>query len=69
MKPVWLGLLFAAFALIGFAPARDAGAQAACLQFPTWEDAQNAHLAAPWLGLDPDGNGLACDCLLYGLPC
>lgn len=44
-------------------------AEAGCYQFATWEQAQAAHQQNPWLGLDADGNGIACDCLLQGFPC
>jgi hypothetical protein len=69
MKRIAVGLLIAVVVLLGLASAQDVLAQAACLQFLTWEDAQATHLSAPWLGLDPDGNGVACDCLLHGFPC
>jgi hypothetical protein len=61
-----LVVVIAALAMLTTSIAR---AELGCLDYPTWEAAQAAHESAPWLGLDADGNGVACECLLYGFPC
>jgi hypothetical protein len=53
----------------GMAFAMSARAELGCYQYTSWDQAQAAHQAQPWLGLDADGNGVACECLLYGFPC
>jgi hypothetical protein len=63
-------LFVAVLALFGMWVGWDtARAQTACSAYGSWEQAQAAHQANPFLGLDPDGNGVACDCLLNGVPC
>ncbi len=69
MRTLILGFLIAALFLLGGAGLMHTRAEAGCYQFSTWEAAQAAHLSAPYLGLDADGNGIACDCLLNGFPC
>jgi hypothetical protein len=64
------GLVIAALTLLSMWAGKDAArAQTACFQYQSWEQAQAANEANPFLGLDPDGNGIACDCLLNGFPC
>jgi hypothetical protein len=69
MKTFVRSLVLIVAVLFGLAFATNARAEIGCLQYPSWELAQQDHQMAPWLGLDADGNGVACDCLLYGFPC
>jgi hypothetical protein len=69
MKTLLRGLIITVAMILGLAFAITARAEIACYQYSSWEAAQTAHQTAPWLGLDADGNGVACDCLLYGFPC
>jgi hypothetical protein len=69
MKIIVRGLVLVVAILLGLAFAMNARAEIGCYQYASWEQAQAAHQAQPWLGLDADGNGVACECLLYGFPC
>ena len=63
--------LIAAFAVLSMTLVMNAAAQVGlqCWNFSSWEEAQATYDANPWMNLDPDGNGVACDCLLNGIPC
>jgi hypothetical protein len=71
MRFVRRGILAAVFVLISAVLLMGTQAQEvmACWQFSTWEEAQATHLAYPWMGLDEDGDGIACQCLIDGVPC
>lgn len=69
MKTFIRGLVLVMATLFGLAFAVNARAEIGCYQYLSWDAAQAAHQANPGLGLDADGNGVACDCLLYGFPC
>jgi hypothetical protein len=64
-------LLIAAFAFLTMTLVMNAAAQGAlqCWNFSSQAEAQATYNANPWMNLDPDGNGVACDCLLTGTPC
>jgi hypothetical protein len=69
MKIIVRGLVLVVAMLFGLAITLTARAEPGCYEFASWNDAQVQHELAPWLGLDADGNGVACDCLLHGFPC
>jgi len=71
MRIMVRALLIAAFAFLTMTLVMNAPAQVAlqCWEFGSWEEAQATYQSAPWMNLDPDGNGVACDCLLNGTPC
>jgi hypothetical protein len=71
MSPITRSLALPSFVLLSLILALSVSAQVAlqCWQFDSWEQAQATYEAAPWMNLDPDGNGVACDCLLNGTPC
>lgn len=69
MRTIARGLVIIVALIVGLAFAMTARAEIACYQYISWEAAQTAHQTAPWLGLDADGNGVACECLLYQFPC
>ncbi len=62
-----LVVAFAVFGLTGAASAQVADLD--CWQFATWEEAQATHEAYPWMNLDDDWDGIACECLYYGYEC
>jgi hypothetical protein len=66
---VVFGLAIALLVALSLAAVMYTRAEAGCYQYGSWEEAQQAHQSAPWLGLDADGNGVACDCLRQGFPC
>jgi hypothetical protein len=69
VKLLIFGLAIALFAALSLTAFMHVRAESGCYQYPSWQAAQTAHEQAPWLGLDADGNGVACDCLLNGFPC
>lgn len=69
MSTIIRGLVIAVVILFSLAFVINVRAESGCYAYPSWNDAQVQHELAPWLGLDSDGNGIACDCLLQGFPC
>ena len=62
-------LLAVTFALFTFAAPATAQGDLDCWQFGSWADAQATSDANPWMDLDDDYDGIACECLYYGYPC
>ena len=71
MRIMVRALLIAAFAFLTVTLVMNAAAQVAlqCWNFSSQAEAQATYNANPWMNLDLDGNGVACDCLLSGTPC
>ena len=63
-----LGLVVLGSATLGVGSV-SAQADLDCWQFASWADAQATHEANPWMNLDDDWDGIACECLYYGYQC
>jgi hypothetical protein len=62
-------LIVGAFVALGLSSTALAQGDLDCWQFATWADAQATHEANPWMNLDDDWDGIACECLYFGYPC
>lgn len=69
MKHIFHILALCALFTLGFATPAAAQADMDCWEFGNWWDAQATHEAYPWMGLDGDWDGIACECLYYGYAC